>query len=221
MKPLAVTEASFEREVIQSELPVLIDFVADWCQPCKQQSPIVEEVASELDGKLKVVTIDVDKAPRIAQAFRIQSIPQLFVMVQGQVGAQWDRGLANKQQVLALVKPFLPAAANELSPKDLAVLIQQKKVLPVDVREPAVFARYHIPGAINIPLAEVEARAADLVPRDGRVRVLYGRSTDEAKELAEKLTKAGQSVGFLTGGFLHWEADGLEVERGASTAPPN
>lgn len=214
MKLMAVTEASFEREVIQSELPVLIDFHADWCEPCKQQTPIVEQVASELSGKLKVVSIDVDKNPRIAGAFRIQAIPQLFVLVEGQVAAHWDRGLASKQQIEALVKPFLPASANELAPKDLAALIQQKRVLPVDVREPAVFARYHIPGAINIPASEVESRVADLVPRDGRVRVLYGRSTDEAKDLAEKLTKAGQSVGFLTGGFLHWEADGLDVERG-------
>jgi len=214
MKPLVVTEASFEREVIQSELPVLIDFHADWCEPCKQQTPIVEQVASALDGKLKVVSIDVDKNPQLAAAFRIQAIPQLFVMVAGQVAAHWDKGLANKQQVEALVKPFLPAAANELLPKDLAALLLEKRVLPVDVREAAVFARYHIPGAINIPASEVESRIEDLIPRDGRVRVLYGRSTDEAKELAEKLTKAGQSVGFLTGGFLHWEADGLDVERG-------
>lgn len=214
MKPLAVTEASFEREVLQSQLPVLIDFHADWCQPCKQQSPIVEEVARELDGKLKVVTIDVDQNPRIAAAFRIQAIPQLFVMVEGQVGAAWDRGLASKQQVLQLVKPFLPAAANELQPKDLAQLIQQKRVLPVDIRDAAVFARYHIPTAINIPAADIETRTADLVPRDGRVRVLYGRTGDEAKDLAEKLTKAGHGVGFLAGGFLHWEADGLEIERG-------
>jgi thioredoxin 1 len=214
MKPLAVTEASFEREVIQSEMPVLIDFHADWCQPCKQQSPIVEEVARELEGKLKVVTIDVDKNPRVAAAFRIQAIPQLFVMVEGQVAAHWDKGLASKPQVLALVKPFLPASANELAPKDLAQLLKDKRVLPVDLREPAVFARYHIPGAINIPASEIETRIADLVPRDGRVRVLYGRTNDEGKDLAEKLMKAGQSVGFLTGGFLHWEADGLEVERG-------
>ena len=90
----------------------------------------------------------------------------------------------------------------------------QKRVLPVDIREAAVYARYHIPGAINIPAAEIDARLGELVPRDGRVRILYGRAGDEAKDLAERLTKQGQGVGFLAGGFLHWEADGLEVERG-------
>jgi rhodanese-related sulfurtransferase len=87
----------------------------------------------------------------------------------------------------------------------------------VDVREEAAFNRYRIPGAINIPAASLESRAAELVPRDGRVRVLYSRANDEAKELAEKLLKQGHQVGFLAGGFLHWEADGLEIERGPRT----
>lgn len=214
MKLQPVTEATFEKEVLQSELPVLIDFWADWCQPCKQQTPIVEDVAGELQGKVKVVSVDVDRAPRIAAAFRVQSIPQLFVIVEGQVAAHWDKGLADKKTILGLLKPFLPAAANELTPKDLAQLLSQKRVVPVDIREAASFARYRIPGAINIPAAEIDTRLGELVPRDGRVRILYGRAGDEAKELAERLTKQGQGVGFLAGGFLHWEADGLEVERG-------
>lgn len=214
MKLLDVTEATFEKEVLQSELPVLIDFWAGWCQPCKQQTPVVEALADELQGKVKFVGVDVDRSPRIAAAFRVQAIPQLFVIVEGQVAAQWDRGLADKKTILGLLKPFLPAAANEVAPKDLAQLLTQKRVVPVDIREPAVFARYHIPGAINIPVAEIETRLGELVPRDGRIRVLYGRAGDEAKDLAERLTKQGQSVGFLAGGFLHWEADGLEIERG-------
>jgi thioredoxin 1 len=209
-----VTDATFEREVLQSELPVLIDFVADWCAPCKQQTPIVEEVARELEGQIKVVKIDVDKSPRIAASFRIQSIPQLFVVADGQVAAQWDKGLAPKKTILELVRPFLPQAPNELKPADLAALIQQKRVLPVDVREAGAFARYHIPGAINLPLADLATRAAELVPRDGRMRVLYARSTEEARDAVEKLVKQGHQVAFLAGGFLHWEADGLPVERG-------
>lgn len=209
-----VTDATFEKEVLQSELPVLIDFVADWCAPCKQQTPIVEEVARELEGQIKVVKIDVDKSPRVAASFKIQSIPQLFVIAQGQVAAQWDRGLAPKKTILELLRPFLPQQPNELKPADLAQLLTQKRVLPVDVREPAAFARYRIPGAINMPLEEIEKRVAELVPRDGRMRVLYARSTDEAREAVEKLVKQGHQVAFLAGGFLHWEADGLPVERG-------
>lgn len=218
MPAVHVTEATFEREVLASELPVLIDFHADWCQPCKVQSPIVEEVARELEGKLKVVKVDVDKNPRIAATFRVQSIPQLFVIEQGQVVAHHDRGLADKQTVLRLVRPFLPQSGNELRPQDLATLVQQRRAVPVDLREPAAFARYRIPGAVNIPAADVPARAAELSPRDGRVRVLYGRTGDEARDLAEKLGKQGLQVGWLAGGFLHWEADGLPVERGSAVA---
>jgi len=214
MSVLNVTEATFEKEVIRSELPVLVDFYADWCQPCKVQSPIVEQVAKELEGKVKVVKIDSDKNPRLAQAFQVQSIPMLFVVQGGEVAGVWDKGLADKKTIMKLLQPVLPRSANELKPNELAQLLKEKRVLPVDVREEVAFNRYRIPGAVNIPLLELETRAAELVPRDGKIRVLYSRSNDEAKDAAEKLMKQGHQVGFLAGGFLHWEADGLEVERG-------
>ena len=213
MSVLSVTDATFEREVLRSELPVLIDLHADWCQPCKQLSPIVEEVSRELEGKLKVVKIDVDRNPMVAQSFRVQSIPMLVVIAGGQVAGH-HLGLLNKQQLLQLVEPVLPAEASEVKPQELAQLISMKRAVPIDVREPAAYARYRIPGAKNVPASEVIGRAKELRPNDGRIRVLYARSTDEAKELAGKLRDAGVDVGFLAGGFLHWEADGLEVERG-------
>lgn len=214
--PLAtVTEANFESEVLRSELPVLIDFYADWCQPCKVQTPIVEKVARTLEGQLKVVKIDVDKSPRVASMFRVQSIPQLFVVDQGQPVAQGPGGVADEKAILKLVQPFLPRAANEVKPQELAQLIQQKRAVAVDLRDPSAFGRYRIPGALNIPAADLPKRAAELAPRDGRLRVLYARSSDEARELADTLGKQGVQVGWLAGGFLHWEADGLQVERGS------
>ena len=217
MSALTVTEATFEQEVLQSELPVLIDFYADWCQPCKVQSPIVEEVARELAGQVKVVKINTEKSPRLAQAFQVQSIPQLFVVQGGEVAAVWDKGVADKKAILKLLQPVLPRSANELKPNELAELIKQRRVVPVDVRDANAYARYRIPTAINIPLLELETRGAELVPSDGRMRILYARA-NEAKELAEKLSKQGHQVGFLAGGFLHWEADGLGIERGTPTA---
>jgi thioredoxin len=213
---MQVTDATFEREVLASELPVLIDLYADWCAPCKQLAPIVEKVAAQLEGKLKVVKIDVDRNPMVAQSFRVQSIPMLVVVAQGRV-VDAQMGLVDERTLLAMVQPHLPASAAELQPKDLAQLIATRRVLPVDVRDPAAFARYRIPGAVNVPAADVLARAAELAPRDGRLRVLYGRTTDEARALSESLREKGVETGFLTGGFLHWEADGLEVERGAAT----
>jgi thioredoxin 1/putative thioredoxin len=114
-----------------------------------------------------------------------------------------------------MVEPALPRAADEVAPKDLAALLQAKRAVAVDVRDAATFARYRIPGAVNIPADSLAQRANELRPTDGRVRVLYGRSTDEAKDLAAKVREVGVQVGFLNGGFLHWEADGLDVERGA------
>jgi thioredoxin len=209
----AVTDKTFEGTVLRSELPVLIDLYADWCAPCKQIAPIMEELSREFEGKLRVVKVDVDHNPLIAQSFRVQSIPMLVVIANGQV-ANHHVGALDKKGILKLVEPFLPRDAAEVKPADLAQLLQRKRAVPVDIREEQAFARYRIPGAVNVPKAQIESRAKELAPRDGRVRILYARSTDEAKEIAEKLRAAGVEVGYLAGGFLHWEADRLPIERG-------
>jgi thioredoxin 1 len=209
----AVTDKTFESTVLRSELPVLVDLYADWCQPCKQIAPIMEELSRELDGKLRVVKVDVDKNPLVAQSFRVQSIPMMVVIAKGQV-ANHHIGALDKKGILKLVEPFLPTDAAEIKPADLAQLLTRKRAVPVDIRDAQAFARYRIPGAVNVPKAEIDTRAKELAPRDGRVRILYARSTDEAKEVAEKLRSAGVEVGYLAGGFLHWEADRLPIERG-------
>ncbi|TNF59963.1 MAG: thioredoxin [Deltaproteobacteria bacterium] len=208
----SVTDATFEAEVLRSDLPVLVDLYADWCQPCKQLSPIVAQVAEELAGKIKAVKVDVDSNPMIAQTFRAQSIPMLLVIAQGQV-VQHHVGVLDKPGLLRLLEPVMPRSAAEVRPEELAVWLTQGKALPVDIRDAASFARYRIPSAIHIPANELASRVQELQPFDGRIRVLYGRS-EEAKEWGEKLQSDGVQVGFLAGGFLHWEADGLEVERG-------
>ncbi len=207
----AVTDANFEAEVLRSELPVLVDLYADWCGPCKQLSPIVAQVAQELAGKIKVVKVDVDRNPMVAQTFRATSIPMLLVIAQGRV-VQHHVGVLDKPSLLRLLEPVLPRSAAEVRPEELAVWIQQGKALPVDIRDAASYGRYRIPTAIHIPADQLATRSKELQPFDGRVRVLYGRS-DEAKDWSERLQADGIQVGFLTGGFLHWEADGFEVER--------
>jgi thioredoxin 1/putative thioredoxin len=208
-----VAEQDFEREVLRANLPVLVDLYADWCQPCKQLTPILEQVANELQGKLKIVRIDVEKSPLIARSFRVQSIPMLVLLAQGRPVDQVV-GLVDKKTLLEMVQPFLPAAADEVNTKDLQQLLKLGRVVPVDVRDAGTYARYRIPGAINIAKDDVLARVRELAPNDGRLRVLYGRTSDDAKELAEKVREQGVEVAFLAGGFLHWEADGGEVERG-------
>ena len=74
---LKVTGQNFETEVLQSETPVLVDFYADWCMPCKMFAPTLEEVAESYEGKMKVVKVNVDEATPLAQKYRVMSIPTL------------------------------------------------------------------------------------------------------------------------------------------------
>ncbi|MBM4168219.1 MAG: thioredoxin [Ignavibacteria bacterium] len=85
MKPVELTDKNFESEVVKSEKPVLVDFWAAWCGPCKMIAPIVEELATELSGKLKVGKVDVDVNQQVAQQFGIRSIPTLLVFKGGRV----------------------------------------------------------------------------------------------------------------------------------------
>ncbi len=98
-KILAVDDSNFEAEVLKSELPVLVDFWAPWCGPCRAVAPIVHEMATEYDGRLKVVKIDVDQAQNVAMKYRIMSIPTLAVFKNGDVagliiGAQPKKRIA-------------------------------------------------------------------------------------------------------------------------------
>jgi len=84
-KYVEVTDASFESEVLKSDVPVLVDFWAVWCAPCRMIAPIVEELAAEKEGKLKVAKMDVDSNPDTAMKFGIRSIPTLLVFKNGEV----------------------------------------------------------------------------------------------------------------------------------------
>ena len=83
-QPIEVTDETFETEVIGSSTPVLVDFWADWCAPCKIIAPIVEELAEEFDGKVKFAKVDVDSNPQSATNFGIRGIPTLLIFNDGQ-----------------------------------------------------------------------------------------------------------------------------------------
>ena len=83
-KPVHVSDQDFEQEVLQAETPVLVDFWADWCVPCKMIAPIVDELADEYSGRLKVAKVDVDANPGMAMKYGVRSIPMLLVFKDGQ-----------------------------------------------------------------------------------------------------------------------------------------
>jgi thioredoxin 1 len=101
-----VTDRTFAQEVLQSTLPVLVDFWADWCGPCNAIAPIVEELAREYEGRLKVMKLDVDENPRTASTYKVQSIPTLLVFKDGKlaeriVGAVPKKVIVDKLQSVA------------------------------------------------------------------------------------------------------------------------
>ncbi len=79
-----VTDVTFEEEVLKSKIPVLVDFWAPWCGPCRAVAPVVEEIANDYNGKLKVLKLNTDENPKTAQSYRISGIPSLMVFKNGQ-----------------------------------------------------------------------------------------------------------------------------------------
>jgi thioredoxin 1 len=103
---LHVSDDTFEKEVLQSSQPVLVDFYADWCGPCRAIAPIVEEIARELSDRLKVVKLDVDQNPQTAMQYGVQSIPTLLIFKNGK---EVERliGYMSKAKLMSKIEPHL------------------------------------------------------------------------------------------------------------------
>ncbi len=108
MSPLReVTTATFEAEVLQASRPVLVEFTAEWCAPCKQLKPVLEELAQDWAGSVDVVEFDVDKDPQMAVRYRVLGVPTMLLFVQGQVKAR----LTGFKPKRTIVKKFGPHIA--------------------------------------------------------------------------------------------------------------
>ena len=105
-KPLAVTDDTFQTEVLDAEQPVLVDFWADWCGPCRMIAPSVEQIAADYDGKIKVGKVDVDDNPAIPGRYGIVGIPTLMLFKGGEV-VERITGALPKDAILAKVLPHV------------------------------------------------------------------------------------------------------------------
>jgi thioredoxin 1 len=105
-EPIVVTDDTFETEVVNSPIPVLVDFWATWCMPCLMVAPILEKIASEHEGQMKVARLDVDHNPQIASQHGIMSIPTLMLFKNGEVVERLV-GAMPKQRLMEKIAPHL------------------------------------------------------------------------------------------------------------------
>lgn len=106
MSEITITEDNFESEVLKSDVPVLVDFWAQWCMPCKMIAPILAEMAKDFEGKVKIAKVDVDSASKLAQDYKVISIPTLKVFKDGEVVNEFV-GAGSRDNLEALFKEYI------------------------------------------------------------------------------------------------------------------
>ena len=105
----SVSDTTFDSEVLKSSEPVLVDFFAEWCGPCKAMAPALEQVASEMAGKVKIVKLDVDQNPQVTTNYGIRAMPTLMIFKDGKMAAQHVGALVQKTKLEAWIKESITA----------------------------------------------------------------------------------------------------------------
>ena len=105
---IEINDANFETEVLKSTQPVLVDFWAEWCGPCKMLAPVLEEIAQEQAGKVKIAKVNVDSSPALSARFGIQAIPTLLYFAKGEVRQQ-TAGVVSKKAILSALEKLATA----------------------------------------------------------------------------------------------------------------
>ena len=182
-----VTKTTFQQDVVQKsmDVPVVIDFWAPWCNPCRQLAPILEALATEMAGKFVLAKINTDEEPEIAQEFRVESLPTVFALVQGQPVDQFT-GLLTAEQAREWVSRLLPSPAQQLAQDAMKLAETDPKAAEIKYRE-----------AIELVPEEDSLKVclASVVLKQGRL--------DECASILEVLEKRG---------FLEPEAERLKSE---------
>lgn len=181
------TEQTFDQDVVvrSNELPVIVDFWATWCGPCRELGPVLERLAVEGAGQFLLVKVDVDQQPRIAQAFGVQSIPHVFALRNGQLVDQFT-GALPEDQIRQWLAQFEPSPAEKL-------ILEARKLAPEDAS--AAEAKYR--------------EALELTPNADPIRIELARlllKQHRNADCAEIITKLEAR------GFLEPEAENIKAE---------
>jgi thioredoxin 1 len=104
--PVAVTDGTFQAEVLEAETPVLVDFWAEWCQPCKMVAPVLEKIANDQEGRLKIAKVDIEANPALTNQFRIRNIPTMLLFKDGQP-VEMLLGFMPERKILEKLEPHI------------------------------------------------------------------------------------------------------------------
>ena len=212
MPTIKVTDATFEQDVLASDVPVLVDFWATWCQPCRVVAPILETLADEYEGRLKIGKLDVDENPQIASLLRIQSIPTMVLFAGGQP-VEAVQGALPKEALERFLSKHIGAAPPgqqpiKISPEDLKKLMDAGQPTVVfDIREPQHFSRSHLRRAKCVAADKVFDEAAKVPHRS--LIVVVDRTGEQTEAIAKDLQAKGFSAVSLEKGLLAWEGSQL------------
>jgi len=208
MATLTVTDDTFDQEVLGADRPVLVDFWATWCAPCRMVAPVLEELSDEYADTVTIAKVDVDRSPMVAQRYGIRSIPTLVLFEDGEP-KQAVQGALPKPQLVE----FLERSVSRLAPPTITVeelvglLRAEEPVLLLDVRAESDYHRAHLPKARH---ADPDALADRLAEASGPV-VLVCRSGADSEALAKTHAQSGHDVRALQGGLLEWQGAGHDT----------
>jgi thioredoxin 1 len=208
MPTIEVTDATFEQKVLKSDKPVLVDFWAAWCAPCRMVAPILEELSNTYVDALTIAKLDVDKSAVIAPALRIQSIPTMVLFADGRP-VKSVQGALPKEMLVRFIEQYVPSTKKpSISVEELAQRLKQNApVTVIDIRDPRDFSRSHLRHARCAPPEQVADVLHTLEP--GTLVVLICRTGEKSAELAAKLAnETKHEVVALVKGLLEWEGAG-------------